>query len=81
MAKVLVLGFKSKSGAGISVTVNRPGSGVTPELIKTAMTSIIAQKTIGANITTKSGTKEYQLVETIASAKYVTTEDTKFDFE
>ncbi len=81
MARILVLGFKSASGANISVSVNRPADSVTPTAIKSAMTDIIAQNAIGARVTTKSGDKKYELIETISMAKYVTTEDTTYDFE
>lgn len=80
--KVLVLGFKTKtSEANVSLTINRPASQLTPAHIKAAMQTMIAQESFGANVTTAGGYKEYELIGTIASAKYVSTEDTAYEFE
>ena len=80
--KVLVLGFKSKTSEGnVSFTINRPATGLTPTHIKAAMQTMIAQNALGANVTTASGGREYELIGTIASAKFVTTADTSYDFE
>ncbi len=80
--KVLVLAFKTKTSEGnVSFTVNRPATGLTPAAIKTAMTTMIAQNALGAKVATASGGREYELIGTIASAKYVTTADTSYDFE
>lgn len=79
--KVLVLGFKTKtSQKGISFTVNRPAATLTPEQIKTAMTAMIEANALGGKVTNASGQKDYELIGSIASAKYVTTKDTSFDF-
>lgn len=80
--KVLVLGFKTKtSEANVSLTINRPASLLTPTHIKQAMQTMIAQESLGASVTTADGYKDYELIGSIAYAKYVSTEDTAYDFE
>ena len=80
--KVLVLGFNSETSEGkISFTVNRPATAVGAEHIKAAMETMIAQNALGATVTTASGGREFELIGSIASAKFVTTADTSYDFE